>query len=148
MLDKENQMNFEVTKPLTVDNSESINKLCKCLLKSAGFTALLASSAILVACGNSDGTPTNVSVYKYVGSVQCSGGGIPISTLQRQLTDAGIQVQTASCGSDGNIYVAVCGAADGRIAIFDVPVTEAQTATELGFAPLSNLPSATKVACQ
>jgi hypothetical protein len=127
---------------------ESTNKLRNRLCKFFGFAAIFATCAMQISCGNIDSTSTNVRVYKSAGSVQCYGGGTPISAMQMQLTHARIQVHTASCGVDGNMYAAVCGAADGIIGIFEVPSTEQQAATSLGFAPLTNLPAATTVACQ
>ena len=110
----------------------------------------LFAIATLAACGGSasDSPGANVSVYKYVGSVQCTGGGTALPAMQQQLAGAGIRVITASCGSDGNAYAAMCGAADGRIGILEIPAAQAQAASALGFAPLSSLPAATKAACQ
>lgn len=88
-----------------------------------------------------------VSLYKTIGSAQCSGGGTSLAAMERQLIDAGIEVYAAACGGDGKFYPAVCGASDGRIAIFDIPSAQVPTAATLGFALLSSLPSATKTAC-
>jgi len=86
-------------------------------------------------------------MYKYAGSVQCTGGGASLAEMERQLTDAGIKVLNSSCGRDGNAYPATCGLADGRIGVFEVPAAQAPAAAAIGFAPLSNLPAATKTAC-
>jgi len=114
------------------------------------FLLSLAAFAFLAACGgiNSNLPSTSISLYKYAGSVQCTGGGMSLSEMERQLTDADIQVLSSACGLDGNVYASVCGSADGRIGIFEVPEAKAQAASSLGFAPLSDLPAATKVACQ
>jgi len=119
---------------------------------------LVASLVVLVtlaACAGGDGKSPSASLpsasartYKYVGSVQCTGGGTSLTELQLQLTGAGIQVLGATCGVDGNLYAAVCGGADGRIAIFEIPAQQAQAASALGFMPLADLPAATEVACQ
>lgn len=104
----------------------------------------------LAACGGSESTPVepNISVYKYVGSVQCTGGGTPLPAMESQLSDAGIHSLAVACGGDGNLYPAICGGPDGRIAIFDVPAEQSKTAVALGFAPLGQLPGATRVTCQ
>lgn len=104
----------------------------------------------LASCGSgeSKSPETNAGMYKYFGSLQCTGGGTPLPAMERQLTEAGVQVLASTCGIDGNAYAAVCGGADGRIGIFEVPAAQVQAASVLGFAPLSNLPAATKVACQ
>lgn len=88
-----------------------------------------------------------VSVYKYVGSKQCSGGGTPLATMMRQLSDAGIPAMNVSCGVDGRMYPAMCGAADGRIGILEVPEAKVAAAAARGFAPLSGLPEASKTVC-
>ena len=112
---------------------------------------LLISVVALIAlgaCASLERPSTErVSVYKYVGSVQCKGGGTPLSTLMRQLSDAGIPVLDVSCGSDGKMYAAMCGAADGRIGILAVPEAKVSAAAALGFAPLSSLPEASKTVC-
>ena len=108
---------------------------------------MLLACAALAACGSVASRPPSVSLYKYLGSVQCTGGGTPLRAMERQLTDAGIRVLTSACGADGNVYAAVCGAADGRIGIFEIPAAQTQAASQLGFAPLSGLPGFTKAAC-
>ena len=88
-----------------------------------------------------------VSVYKYVGSKQCEGGGTPVEKMMRQLSEAGIPVMNVHCGTDGRMYPAMCGAPDGRIGILEVPEGKVSAAAALGFAPLSNLPQASKTVC-
>lgn len=92
-------------------------------------------------------TEPRASVYKYVGSVQCKGGGTPLSAMMRQLSEGGVPVFDVSCGTDGKMYMAMCGAADGRIGILEVPEAKVSAAAALGFAPLSSLPAATKTVC-
>ena len=88
-----------------------------------------------------------VSVYKYVGSRQCEGGGTPVEKMMRQLSEAGVAVMNVHCGTDGRMYPAMCGASDGRIGILEVPEDKVSAAAALGFAPLSNLPEASKTVC-
>lgn len=113
------------------------------------FLACLVLFATLTACEavkiKSPGA--SVRIYKYFGSVQCTIGGMTLSAMESQLTNAGIPILTSACGTDGNIYTAVCGAADGRIGIFEIPATQESAASAIGFVPLSNLPAANKVAC-
>ena len=90
---------------------------------------------------------SGVSVYKYVGSRQCEGGGTPVEKMMRQLSEAGIPVINVHCGTDGRMYPAMCGAPDGRIGILEVPEGKVSAATALGFAPLSGLPEASKTVC-
>jgi hypothetical protein len=105
--------------------------------------------ATAVACGDSENQSATapVSLYKYFGSVQCAGGGVTLADMERQLTEADIQVLSYDCGYDGKAYPAVCGAPDGRMGIFEIPAVQAPGATAAGFAPLSDLPAATKNAC-
>lgn len=112
------------------------------------FPLVVCATFAGCAGGAGESPVTNVSMYKYSGSVQCTGGGTSLSAMESQLTDAGIHVVASACGIDGKVYAAVCGASDGRIGIFEVSVAQAQAASALGFVPLSNLPSATTVACQ
>ena len=102
----------------------------------------------LAGCGGGGGEATPaVSVYRSVGSLQCSGGGTPVAAMQNQLISAGVQVLASSCGLDGNSYPAVCGQPDGQIGIFDVPVVQQALAEALGFALLSSLPQPVRRAC-
>ena len=106
-------------------------------------------STTLAACGGGDigSSPNGVTLYRYAGSVQCTGGGLTLADMNMQLTNAGVLVYSASCGSDGYIHAGGCGSPDGRIGIFEVPTSQAQAASALGFAPLSGLPYAFKTSC-
>jgi hypothetical protein len=86
-------------------------------------------------------------VYLLLGSLQCSGGGTTAGKLQQQLIDAGVEVIAARCGFDGVPRPALCGASDGRIAMFDVAEAHAVLALALGFALLSTLPGHTVTDC-
>jgi hypothetical protein len=113
-------------------------------LPALAFTLLL-----LAACNGVSGDPPleRLSVFKSAASVQCSGGGLSLSDMERELTSAGIEVLSSACGFDGNFYPAVCGGPDGRIGIFEIPADQADAAARLGFAPLNELPEATKTTC-
>ncbi|PWF46735.1 hypothetical protein [Massilia glaciei] len=105
--------------------------------------------AIFTLAGCGGGGTENVKMFKYRGSVQCSGGGMTLEAMTRQLTDANIQVLSASCGSDGksDAFAALCGAPDDQIGIFEIPAAQVQAASAISFAPLSNLPKAFVRAC-
>lgn len=77
-----------------------------------------------------------VSVFKSLGSLQCSGGGQTLPALASTLSNGGVPVLASRCGSDGRMYPAMCGAADGRIGIFDIAAGDAAAAAKLGFRPL------------
>lgn len=118
-------------------------------MKTLQLTLIAIAAGAVSACGGGgDGAPDpSVALYKYLGSVQCTGGGVSLFALERQLQDAGIGVLAASCGVDGNAYAALCGAPDGRIGILEVPADDAARAAPLGFAPLANLPGAVRLPC-
>lgn len=90
---------------------------------------------------------TYVDVYKYQGSRQCEGGGVPLAEMQRQLQAGGAIVTGSSCGMDGRMYPAFCGGADGKINIFTVTSNSMNAALAQGFTPLSSLPEAQKTNC-
>lgn len=110
---------------------------------------LIAAPLILSACVNMGQVAPvqGIPVYKYMGSKQCGGGGVPLAAMMRQLSDGGIPAMNVNCGTDGRMYAAMCGAPDGRIGIMEVPEAKVAAATALGFAPLSNLPEASKTVC-
>ncbi len=113
-----------------------------------GRVAAAASVAIgVAACGGGGGASPVVAVYSSFGSVQCSGGGSTLTQLQQSLIAAGIEVLGSRCGLDGVVRPALCGAPDGRIAIFDIDEPAAAVALFLGFALLSTLPHATADDC-
>lgn len=111
---------------------------------------MLAIAIALSACAAPPppGAMPAVQVYKSNGSVQCAEGGTGLDALRRQLEQAQIRVMRASCGTDGRMYAAMCGAPDGRIGIFEIPEAEAARALKLGFAALRNLPDARAVPCK
>jgi len=102
----------------------------------------------LMGCGGGSDPEPVAAVYKYMGSVQCTGGGTSLATMQRQLAEGGVDVLNAACGNDGKAYLAVCGAPDGAIGIFDIPAAQTDRALSLSFAPLNDLPAAVKVPCR
>lgn len=91
--------------------------------------------------------PSYTDVYKYQGSRQCEGGGIPLAEMKRQLEVSGVQVVNSSCGMDGRMYPAFCGGADGRINIFTIPANSVNVAFSQGFSLLGDLPGAQRSDC-
>lgn len=109
--------------------------------------AALLTLAVVPAAACATTPPTTVSVYLVLGSRQCQDGGRTLAEVQKMLTDAGVRVLAAGCGSDGMMYPAVCGAPDGRIAILDVPPEQVEAARKLGFSLLTERPRAQRLAC-
>jgi len=114
------------------------------MMKQPSLSILVTS--LLAACSSGNASPP-VEMYIPMGSVQCSGGGKTLTGLKSQLQGAGIQFTSVGCGSDGVMRIALCGAPDGRIAIFSIPSSQSPAATQLGFIPLTKLPNAIRVPC-
>ena len=115
--------------------------------------------ATLSSCGGgvsaSPPPDTNVFVIKSRGAVQCTTAPMPLATLERQLTDAGVQLVgsigtqliSPSCGVDGKAYAASCGSPTGQIGIFLIQESQLQKATAAGFVLMSREPDAKKSDC-
>jgi hypothetical protein len=88
-----------------------------------------------------------LSVYRATGAVQCTGGGSTLEQDRQRLTDAGIQVLAATCGSNGRMFAQRCGGATGEIHVFDIPVSQKAAALTQQFRPLGELPGAQRFAC-
>lgn len=101
----------------------------------AVLLAVLVAAAMTTACASE-----RVRVFKPTGSVQCGDAGARgaagLEALAKPLEGAGVRVLGRACGSDGRMHAMVCGAPDGRIAIFDVPAGDAEAARRLGYAAL------------
>jgi len=81
-----------------------------------------------------------VEIYKHRGSVQCDfNSGTDLDTMSLELTNAGVEVLESREDYDGYLYPAVCGAADGKINVFNIRQSQLEIATGLGFNLLSDL---------
>lgn len=97
----------------------------------------------------------NVYVIKTRGAVQCTTAPMPLATLERQLTDAGVQLVNyagslpvaPSCGVDGRAYATLCGNPTGEIGIFLIQQLQLPKATAAGFVQMSSEPAAKKTDC-
>ncbi|HPY40826.1 MAG TPA: hypothetical protein PLM98_09920 [Thiolinea sp.] len=124
------------------------------MLKLQQFAAALVAATIFTILpqqlmANPKPAPANlIKIYKYQGSLQCQGGGEPLSQMYRQLLKAGVKVIAVNCGVDGLIYPAVCGAPDGHISIFTIPRKSLVKAQAQGFDLLKTLTDAQVVACK
>lgn len=87
-------------------------------------------------------------VFKSMGGVQCADSGGNLATHTQALEGAGLKVLSAACGTDGRMRAAMCGAPDGRIAIFELAAEDASAAAKLGYAAFSNLPDAKLAPCK
>lgn len=89
-----------------------------------------------------------IKVYKYQGSLQCQGGGEPLSVMRRQLVKARVKVLAGQCGVDGLMHPSVCGATDGQINIFTIARNDLAKSQVRGFDLLQNLPEAQITMCK
>ena len=103
--------------------------------------------SVLNACGGDVNSLASIKVYKYRGSVQCTGGGTSPAVMSLELTNADISVSSFTCGLDGLAHPAVCGTSDGAINIFEIPENQTEGALSLSFFLLSTLPTAVEVPC-
>lgn len=103
--------------------------------------------ASLAACGGGDEGEGGTKVFKSLGSLQCSGGGVSLTTLQSQLAAANITVGSAICGTDGLATPTVCGSPDGKIGIFEIPSAQIGAATAAGFIHVTSTSPARAVPC-
>lgn len=110
--------------------------------------SLLLVAAALVACTGTPQAAERVRVAKALGSKQCEGGGTPLPALQRQLEQGGVKVARASCADDGRMRVAMCGAADGRLGVFEIAAADLKAAAALGFSPLKEGEGAAEQPCR
>jgi len=102
-------------------------------------TGLLLSAVLLSACSGKSTSNDTVKVYRSDGSLQCEGGGITPETMRATLESAGIAVQCAQAGHDGNMHITVCGSPTGNINVFTIEKRQAEGARIIGFAPVSEL---------
>lgn len=115
---------------------------------ATGGAAVLATLVALGSLSACAAEPPPLAMAISLGTKQCEQGGLQPDALARRLTDAGVRVLAQGCGIDGRMRPAVCGAGDGRIAIFDIPASQVGSALNLGFVRLSSLPDAQREPCR
>lgn len=113
--------------------------------RALSVAVLCTAGMVLAACAQPIANE-RVELFQSMGSRQCSGGGRTLAALVDPLRAAGVEVLRAECGHDGRMRVALCGAADGRIAIVEIRPAQLAQAQALGFSPLRQLPQAHRVA--
>lgn len=112
---------------------------------------LVALSASLLAACAADPAVSDVArvrVAKPLGSVQCSGGGVTVQELAKQLGGSGVKVLGSSCATDGRMHAAMCGAADGRLGVLEIGASDLKAAQALGFKPLEDWRGSAAVPCR
>lgn len=133
-------------RPLSVPTVPTFFSLALVLLLS-GCQGIPTSSTNTTPNSEST-THGSVQVAQRLGGVQCDFTPEDLRPIVERATSAGIQVQAQSCGGDGMMYAAVCGAPDGRLAILTIPANQLAQAQRLGFTPLSTMPDAQTDSCR
>ena len=130
--------------------------------------AALSVAALLAACASAPGggaagggsagagaapaaAPGTVAVWAALGTRQCDRQANDekqaIARLRAKLQAATVVVKGESCGSDGRVRPAACGAADGRIGVFDISAPQLRAAQAAGFAPFEAKAGAERRRC-
>ena len=116
-------------------------------LAAYGVAALLGLALASAGCAGVTAATMPVEVYRSLGSKQCEGGGKTAAQLRAQLEAAKVRVRAATCGRDGRMHPAMCGAGDGKIAILSIDAKDLPRARAAGFGALTDLPGARREAC-
>ncbi len=96
-----------------------------------------AKAANAAAAGEVSANEPHTFVFKSEGSKQCdSKSGIKIEKVAESLN--GIHVFSSDTRSDGNMHMTLCGAATGRIHVFEIREAEKSAALSAGFKELSS----------
>ena len=105
---------------------------------------LIAGTSACTA-GTAASTPArNVEVIRNSGLKQC-GDETPSPEAYAKLLQAnGVQVFSSACATDGAMRPQVCGADRGLFYVYEIDIAGLSKALELGFADLSQHPSASR----
>lgn len=84
-----------------------------------------------------------IQIYKPLGTKQCEQDDPQqnLTQIRQQLLTDHIQVHSAHIAQDGQMRIALCGAADGKIAVFEISDIQLQRSKALGFEEFSQLKS-------
>lgn len=122
----------------------------KAIWKSVGLA--LGVAGTLVACAQVERQPGDkVDFYKPVQARQCDAPGATSENLQLELAaleNAGVLVDDASCGHDGRMYPAVCGAPTGEVWLIRIDAGSEEGARAAGFQPVPANASLQTRACR
>jgi len=109
-------------------------------------TLIVLAVLLIAACTSakpvSQGKGASVEVFVDDGSVQCGPAGVAPQATAKTLIDHGIKVSRSTCGyMDGMAFPSVCGGGDGSINVHTIAADQLQPAVDLGYTPVSKLPS-------
>jgi hypothetical protein len=73
-------------------------------------------------------------VYKYDGTLQCGEGTeVPLDVMAKELTGAGIKIESQRKSTDGLIHIAVCGSVTGSVNTYEIASSDLDKALDMGF---------------
>lgn len=99
------------------------------------ISAVVACLTVLAMAGCATAAAEeSVRIVKARGSLQCGSAGTAPEQMAEQLRAGGVTVLRSACAGDGRMRVAMCGAPDGRLNVFDIPRSQLPAARTLGFA--------------
>ena len=101
------------------------------MLKSLFFISSLL--LLLTGCSSLPESQAHIQISKSLNGKQCETQGTDLSVLKQQLQAKHIRIYAESVGDDGMMRAQVCGAPDGKIAIFRIDQTQLAQAQALGF---------------
>ncbi len=93
--------------------------------------ALLLVPLLVTACATS--SAERIRVQHSLEGRQCEAGGRTLADLEKRLAAAGVKASAARCASDGRMRVQMCGAADGRLGVFEIAAADRERAAAAGF---------------
>ena len=105
-------------------------------MRFSGLLAVGLAMLSLVGCSTlqvEQQVSGKVQIAKSLFGHQCGDTGMSVDQLKTQLEEQKIQVYAQTVASDGRLYPQVCGAPDGRIAIFTIDQKQQEQAFNLGF---------------
>ncbi len=86
----------------------------------------------LVACASGG---QKVEVYRSLNGKQCEQGGLSLTELEQALLARGVRAPgKGKRVDDGRMRVAMCGAPDGKVGVFQIDKSELELARQAGFA--------------
>lgn len=99
---------------------------------AAGWTLAMAVLALLLSCGGA-GDPGTIVLAREVNYLQCQESLTALAAVDRSLADAGVQVLSKDCASDGLVVPAVCGITVHYLRTVEIAPSQEPLARSIGF---------------
>lgn len=94
--------------------------------------AWFAAPLFLVSCGGGEVSPPML-LAREVNYIQCEESKTALALVDQSLADAGVEVFSKSCASDGLVIPAVCGITIHYLRSVEIPRFQEPVARSLGF---------------